>query len=477
MTLRKQAVAVFRAGVEAADPVAAVLRFLRVKQGKLLAGRRRYPLDAFDNVWVVGAGKAGAAMAQAVERVLGARIRGGLVNVKDGHLARLRRIELNECGHPVPDGRGVRGAERIADIVRGAGKRDLIVCVISGGASALLPMPAAPVTLEEKRATTSLLLACGANIHEINAVRKHISRIKGGQLARLAYPAQVLALLVSDVVGDDLDVIGSGPTAPDASTFAGAQAILDKYGLRERIPAAVRERIERGVRGEIAETPKPGDPAFERTTNLIVGSNRLAVDAAARKARELGLRPVVLSTVIEGEAREVARMHAAIAREVRATGRPLKPPLCLISGGETTVTLRGNGLGGRNQEFVLAAAIDLAGSNEVVVLSGGTDGTDGPTDAAGAIADGATLERAGRLGLDARQFLAENDSYRFFDALGDLLKTGPTGTNVMDLRLVLVGRPRVAPAVLPPVYSAHSTRASLPHWTPNRPSRGWPVSG
>jgi hydroxypyruvate reductase len=439
MTLRKQAVAVFRAGLEAADPVAAVLRFLRVKQGKLLAGRRRYPLDAFDNVWVVGAGKASAEMARAVERVLGARIRGGLVNVKDGHLARLRRIELNECGHPVPDGRGVRGAERIAEIVRGAGKRDLIVCVISGGASALLPMPAAPIALEEKRATTALLLACGASIREINAVRKHISRIKGGQLARLAYPAQVLTLLVSDVVGDDLDVIGSGPTAPDASTFAGAQAILDKYGLRERVPAAVRERIERGVRGEIAETPKPGDPAFERTTNLIVGSNRLAVDAAARKAHELGLRPAVLSTVIEGEAREVARMHAAIAREIRATGRPLKPPLCLISGGETTVTLRGNGLGGRNQEFVLAAAIDLAGIDRVEVLSGGTDGSDGPTDAAGAIADGATIERAERLGLDARRFLAENDSYHFFDALGDLLKTGPTGTNVMDLRLVLVG--------------------------------------
>jgi hydroxypyruvate reductase len=439
MTLRKQAVAVFRAGLEAADPAAAVLRFLRVKQGRLLAGRRGYPLDGFENVWVVGAGKASAAMARAVERVLGSRIRGGLVNVKDGHLARLRRIELNECGHPVPDSRGVRGAERIAEIVRGAGKRDLIVCVISGGASALLPMPAAPITLEEKRATTALLLGCGANIHEINAVRKHISRIKGGQLARLAYPAQVLALLVSDVVGDDLDAIGSGPTAPDASTFAGAQAILDKYGLGERIPAAVRERIERGVLGEIAETPKPGDAAFGRTTNLVVGSNRLAVDAAARKARELGLRPMVLSAVIEGEAREVARMHAAIAREVRATGRPMKPPVCLISGGETTVTLRGNGLGGRNQEFVLAAAIDLAGSDRVVALSGGTDGTDGPTDAAGAIADGATIQRAEGLGLDARRFLAENDSYRFFDALGDLLKTGPTGTNVMDLRLVLVG--------------------------------------
>jgi hydroxypyruvate reductase len=378
-------------------------------------------------------------MARAVERLLGARVRGGLINVKDGHLARLRRIELNECGHPVPDARGVGGAQRIAEIARGAGARDLVVCLISGGASALMPMPAPPVTLEEKQATTKLLLACGANIHEINAVRKHISLIKGGQLARLACPAEVLSLLLSDVIGDDLDVIGSGPTAPDASTFAGARAILEKYGLWERIPAAARERIEGGGRGEIAETPKPGDPVFERTTNLVVGSNRLAVDAAARKARELGLRPLVLSTLIEGETRDVARMHAAIAREILASGRPAKPPVCLISGGETTVTLRGSGLGGRNQEFALAAAIDLAGSDGVVVLSGGTDGTDGPTDAAGAIADGATLGRAEGLGLDARRSLAENDSYHFFEALGDLVKTGPTGTNVMDVRLVLVG--------------------------------------
>lgn len=437
--LRKKAAAVFRAALEAADPVQAILRHLRLQGETLIAGRKRYRLSSFENIRVVGAGKASAAMAQAVERLLGARIRGGLVNVKYGHVAKLRHIELNECGHPVPDPAGVRGAERISEIARNSGERDLLIVVISGGASALLPMPAPPITLEEKQATTKLLLACGASIHEINAVRKHISEIKGGQLARLAYPATVLSLLLSDVIGDDLDVIGSGPTAPDASTFSAARGILEKYGLLDRIPGSVRSRIERGIAGELPETPKADDPAFERATNLVVGSNRLAVDAAARKAKELGLRPVVLSTLIEGETRDVARMHAAIAREVLLSGRPARPPVCLISGGETTVTLRGEGMGGRNQEFVLAAAIDLSGCDGVVVLSGGTDGTDGPTDAAGAIADGATLCRAEQMGLDARRYLAANDSYHFFEPLGDLLKTGPTNTNVMDVRLVLVG--------------------------------------
>jgi hydroxypyruvate reductase len=437
--LRKKAAAVFRAALEAADPVQAVLRHLQLKGEALIAGQKRYRLSSFDNVWVVGAGKASAAMALAVERLLGSRIRGGVVNVKYGHLAKLRRIELNECGHPVPDTAGIRGAERIAEIAGLAGERDLLIVAISGGASALLPMPAAPITLEEKQATTKLLLACGANIHEINAVRKHISEIKGGQLARLAYPATVLSLLLSDVIGDDLDVIGSGPTASDASTFATARGILDKYGLFDRIPASVRSRIERGIAREIPETPKADDRAFERTTNLVVGSNRLAVDAAARKAKELGMKPVVLSTLIEGETRDVARMHSAIAREVLLSGRPARPPVCLISGGETTVTLRGKGLGGRNQEFVLAAALDLAGCHNAVVLSGGTDGTDGPTDAAGAIADGMTLCRADQMGLDARRYLAANDSYHFFEPLGDLLKTGPTNTNVMDIRLMLVG--------------------------------------
>lgn len=436
-TLRRHALAIFRAALEASDPEAAVLRHLRLDGRTLVAGRRRYALDRFGRVYVVGAGKASAAMARAVERLLGRRIVAGLVNVKYGHRAPLQRIELNECGHPVPDAAGVEGAERIAGLAERAGADDLLIAVISGGGSALAPAPAAPVTLEEKQATTRLLLACGASIHEINAVRKHISRLKGGQLARLAWPATVLCLMLSDVIGDDLDVIASGLTAPDASTFASARAILARYELLDRVPPAVRARIEAGARGEIAETPKAGDPVFARVHNLVVGSNALAVEAAARRARALGYRTLVLSTMIEGETRDVARVHAAIAREIAATGRPLKRPACLISGGETTVTLRGDGLGGRNQEFALAAAMDIAGLDNVLLLSGGTDGTDGPTDAAGALATGATIGRARAAGLDAADFLARNDSYHFFEPLGDLLKTGPTNTNVMDVRLIL----------------------------------------
>jgi glycerate 2-kinase len=451
--LRQQALAMFRAALAAADPAAAVLRHVHVRDNALLAGRTRYPLRGIRKIHVVGAGKAGAAMAQAIEKLgLPAAQRGAsLINVKYGHLAKPARassavsskkprwIELNECGHPAPDERGVRGAERIAEIAASAGPDDLVICLISGGASALLPLPAPPVTLEEKREVTTLLLASGANIHEINAVRKHISRIKGGQLARMAFPARVLALILSDVIGDDLDVIGSGMTAPDASTFGSAKAVLEKYQILDRVPASIRRRIDQGVLGEIRETPKRGDPAFARTQNLIVGSNRLAVEAAAAHARELGFRTMILSTLVEGETREIARMHAAIAKEIARYGRPLATPACLISGGETTVTLRGDGIGGRNQEFVLAAAIDIRGLDRTVILSGGTDGTDGPTDAAGAIADGQTIARAGAEGLDAQQFLAANDSYHFFEELGDLLITGPTNTNVMDVRLILVG--------------------------------------
>jgi glycerate 2-kinase len=421
--LRRDALAIFRAALAAADPADAVARYLK-----------RHDFSEYPHIYVIGAGKAGASMALAAERVLGAHISGGLVNVKDGHTAKLRRIELNECGHPVPDARGVAGAERIARIAAEAARGDLVLCLMSGGGSALLPLPAPPITLEEKQAVTRLLLACGANIHEINAVRKHISLIKGGQLARLAAPATVESLLLSDVIGDNLDVIGSGPTAPDASTFADAAAILDKYALGDRVPASVRERLDRGIRGEIAETPKVDDPLFRRVRNTVIGSNRLALDAAARCARGLGYRTLVLASGIEGETREIARMHAAIAREVAKTGQPVRPPACLITGGETTVTLKGNGLGGRNQEFVLAAAIDIAGLPRTVVLSAGTDGSDGPTDAAGAIANGETLRR----NPDARRYLEANDSYHYFEALGDLVKTGPTHTNVMDVRVILV---------------------------------------
>ena len=439
--LRRQALDIFRAGLAAADPTAAILRHVRMKNGVLHAGKTRYRLPGIGKIHVIGAGKAGAPMAKAVEKLgLPAAQRGEtLINVKDGHVAKLRWIQLKQCGHPIPDDRGMNGAERIAGIAERAGPDDLVVCLVSGGASALMPLPAAPITLEENQEVTKRMLACGASIHEFNTVRKHISRIKGGQLARMAYPARVLALILSDVIGDDLDVIGSGMTAPDASTFAGAQAVLEKYGIFQRVPVSVRERIERGVRGEIAETPKPGDPVFARTQNLVVGSNRLAAEAAAARARELGFHTQILSTFIEGETREIARMHAAIAKEIAQYGRPATLPACVISGGETTVTLHGNGLGGRNQEFVLAAAADIAGSDDIVIMSAGTDGTDGPTDAAGAIADGQTLPRARELGLEAQQFLGDNDSYHFFERLNDLVITGPTNTNVMDLRLVLVG--------------------------------------
>jgi hydroxypyruvate reductase len=389
----------------------------------------------FRHIYAIGAGKAGASMALAAERVLGRRITAGLLNVKYGNTAKLRRIELNPCGHPLPDEPGVAGSTRIAEIAAQAGEGDLVLCLISGGASALLPLPADPITLAEKQATTQLLLSCAANIHEINCVRKHLSRIKGGQLARLAAPAAVESLLLSDVIGDDLDVIGSGPTAPDASTFAGALAILEKFDLLERVPAAVRLRLDRGARGELPETPKPGDRLFRGVRNVLVGNNRLALDAAAARARALGFRTLVLSSEIQGETREIARMHAAIAREIVSTSRPVKAPACIITGGETTVTLHGDGLGGRNQEFVLAAALEIAGLRHVVVLSAGTDGSDGPTDAAGAIADGDTLRR----NPEARRYLDRNDSYRYFQPLNDLVITGPTNTNVMDVRIILVG--------------------------------------
>jgi glycerate 2-kinase len=416
--LRKTAIQIFRAALKAADPAEAVHRHFTD------------PPATFDRIFVVGAGKATAPMAQAVEQILGKRIAGGLINVKHGHSVKLSRIEQNQCGHPVPDEAGVRGAQRIAAIARDAMERDLVICLISGGASALMPLPAPPITLAEKQATTNLLLACGATIHEINAVRKHISAIKGGQLAALASPARVLSLILSDVIGDDLDVIGSGPTSPDASTFNTARAVFDKYGIWSKAPRAVRLRLESGSRGETPETPK----SLKNAENRIIGSNRLALDAAAAKAKELGFKTLILSSSIDGETREVAGVHAAITREIRQSGHPIKPPACVISGGETTVTLRGKGKGGRNQEFALAAAVGIAGLENVLVFSAGTDGTDGPTDAAGAQADGGTFHR----GPEALRRLANNDSYDFFEPLKDLVITGPTGTNVMDVHLILV---------------------------------------
>jgi glycerate 2-kinase len=407
-------------------------------------GRQRFHASAFDRIQVIGAGKASAAMARALETILGRRISGGLINVPDGPLPKLRSIELHPSRHPIPDRRGEQGARRMLAIAEAAGPRDLLICVISGGASALMPLPSPGITLQRKREVTRSLLRAGASIHEMNAVRKHLSRMKGGQLAQAAFPATMLTLILSDVVGDDPSVIGSGPTVADPSTREDAIRILKKY--RVALPAAA-----------LVETPKTGDSRLARAHYEIVGSNRQAIRAAADEAKRLGYRTLVLSTTIQGETKDVAQVHAAIAREVLTTAQPVKPPACLLSGGETTVSVRGKGVGGRNQEFVLAAAWELQSADvgrailpaatfvggsrfrPVTILSAGTDGIDGPTDAAGAFADANTVPHAAALGLDARQFLENNDSYRFFERMGTLIKTGPTGTNVMDIRVLLIG--------------------------------------
>jgi len=437
--IRKDAEAIFLAGVKAVEPAPAIRKHFKLKGNKLTVNDRTYNLSDFENIYVIGAGKASAAMAQAVEDVLGERLKGGAVNVKYGHALPLQKIQVNEAGHPVPDEPGFRGAQQIAGLLKKTGEKDLVLFLISGGGSALLPYPAEGLTLEDKQQVTQRLLEVGANIHEINALRKHLSQVKGGRLARLAFPSTLISLILSDVIGDDLDTIASGPTVPDHSTFADCLRIVKKYDLRDKIPAAVVEIFEKGAHGKIEETPKAGDPAFEHTQNLIIGSNIQAARGAQKKAEEIGYNSLILSTSIEGETREAAKVQAAVVRGILETGNPVDRPACVISGGETTVTIRGKGLGGRNQEFVLAAAIEIDGLENVVILSGGTDGTDGPTDAAGAIADGGTINRSRESGLDADQFLQENDSYHFFKPLGDLLITGPTYTNVMDLHLVMVG--------------------------------------
>ena len=430
--------AIFRAGVEAVDPARAIKKRCRLEANRLMAGEKTIDLSDFDRISVIGAGKASSAMARAMEELLGERLDSGIVMTKYNHSLPLDKVQVLEAGHPVPDEAGFGGARKIVRFLEKREEKDLVFFLISGGGSALLPYPCEGLTLEEKQEVTKVLLDAGASIQEINALRKHLSSIKGGRLAKIATPATLISLVLSDVIGDDLDSIASGPTVPDRSTFADCLAILEKYRIMERIPAGALEILRKGERGEIEETPKPGDPAFERTHNVIIGSNILAVEAAAKGAGDSGYHTLILSTFIQGETRDAARVHAAIAKEILHSGNPVKRPACVISGGETTVTIRGKGKGGRNQEFVLAAAMDIEGLENVVVLSAGTDGTDGPTDAAGAIADGKTVGRARESGMNPSRFLQENDSYPFFQALDDLIVTGPTYTNVMDMRILLV---------------------------------------
>ncbi|OLD54603.1 MAG: hypothetical protein AUI83_07645, partial [Armatimonadetes bacterium 13_1_40CM_3_65_7] len=407
----------------AVEPAAAVKRHVSRRGHVLRVAARRYDLRSIHRIFVVGAGKASGPMAGAIEDILGSRINAGVVIVKYGYAVPLRRIRVVEAGHPLPDAAGQRGAEALLALVHGAGPGDLVLCLISGGGSTV----------------TNLLLRSGATIQEVNTVRKHLSRIKGGRLAAAASPAGVVALVLSDVLGDPIDAIASGPTAPDLTTFGDALEIIRRYGLAASMPVAAMTYMQRGAAGREPETPKPDDPVFRRVQTVLVGSNEQAVAAAAARAKALGFRTLILTTYLEGEAREVARVFCSVVRGIGTRGMPLAPPACLLAGGETTVTMRGQGRGGRCQEFALASGPTLAGWANTVVAAFGTDGTDGPTDAAGALVDGETAARARGLGLDAGRALADNDSYPFFQRLGDLLMTGPTRTNVNDIYLALIG--------------------------------------
>ncbi len=434
---------ILAAALDAVEPGAAVTRHLRRDGNTLLIDRQRYPLAPGARVYLVGAGKAGYPMAQTAVQILGETLTAGIIIVKEGHAdsAILGPVTVVEAGHPLPDNRGLAGTRQINSLLSQTKPGDLVLCLLSGGGSALLTQPAPGISLDDLQTLTGQLLACGASIYEINTLRKHLSQIKGGQLARHAAPARLAALILSDVVGDLLNVIASGPTVPDPTTFYDAQQTLVRYDLLERAPPAIRQRLARGDAGEIPDTPKADDPAFARVRNVIVGSNRQAAEAAfraARKAklraaRQTNLRAHLLTTEMEGEAREKGRWLGSILRRMALTGHPAPRPACLIAGGETTVTLRGPGRGGRNQELALAAVRELAGLPDVFLITLATDGGDGPTDAAGAVVTGETLARAQALGLNPDDFLARNDSYAFFDALGDLLRPGPTQTNVNDL--------------------------------------------
>lgn len=450
----RDAEVIFRAALARVDPAAMVRDSVRVEGGAIAFGngleKASYDLAGYDRIIVTGFGKAGASMARGLEEALAGTVAepllaGGSVVVKRGQLDRVASVALLEASHPVPDVSSVTAAKAVLALARGADERTLAIVLISGGGSALLCAPARGISLEDKAATTSLLLGSGAPIQEVNCVRKHLSAVKGGRLAAAFAPATVVSLILSDVIGDDLDAIASGPTAPDPTTWADALAIVKRRGIEAALPSAVADLLRHGTAGGLdapADTPKAEDPVFARTRNLLIGTNRLALMAAESKARDLGYSTLVLTSRLTGEAREAALMLLGIGKDIAVSGFPLRRPACLLVGGETTVTLRGKGKGGRNQEMALAFLAAMArapkDSGGLVFLAASTDGSDGPTDAAGAFASTSLLGRARTAGLDPDAYLADNNSYAFFDKISGLLRTGPTNTNVCDLQILIV---------------------------------------
>ena len=437
--IKQQLVDIFNSALSAADPYNAVKRAIRIEGDQLLAGEEAYDLRNYERVLAVGAGKGTALMAQAVEDVFGDRIDDGVIIVKYGHTRPLNRIREIEASHPLPDEAGVKGTEEIIETLKDVDEKTLIICLLSGGGSALLVSPAEGISLKDKQVTTDLLLKSGASIEELNGVRKHLSRIKGGRLASIAYPATVITLILSDVIGDRLDVIASGPTVPDRSTFMDTVKVIEKYNLVKKLPNNVLSMLLDGMAGKLPDTPKAGEDCFKKGSPVIVGSIRQAINAARNAANKLGFDTEMVTDKLQGEAREAAVYLADLAKMVRSSRKGGKP-MCLLSGGETTVNVKGSGKGGRNQELALAFALEIEGVDGITMLSAGTDGTDGPTDATGAIVDGETIHFARKLGVNPEKYLENNDSYNFFKKIdeGHHLITGPTGTNVMDVQIIMV---------------------------------------
>jgi glycerate 2-kinase len=439
-SLKKDASSILRYSIKACDPDSAVRKHVQLQGGNLVANSYSYRLESKRRILVIGAGKASARMGLALERILRDRIYSGIVVTKKGYGIPLSKVEQLEGGHPLPDRDGLKATQEIIKLLSQTTKDDLVILLLSGGGSSLLISPIPGINLKDKIKFTDQLLKCGADITEINTLRKHISSVKGGGLAKMAQPASVLTLILSDVIGDRIDSIASGPTAPDRTTFADCIRIIRKYNLEDKIPSAIYRYLRSGVEGKVEETPKPGNPIFRKVRNVIIGSNRLALQAAKEKAEDLGYNTMILPRPVAGDTTKAAINHIELIRKIKYTGKPLRPPACVISGGETTVKIKGKGLGGRNQEFTLVMALGITGMKSIVFLSAGTDGTDGPTDAAGAFCDGDTIRRALRRGMVAQHYLEKNDSYHFFKKLDDLIITGPTYTNVMDIHLGLIGK-------------------------------------
>jgi len=437
---REIALSAIEKAIDAVDPRKLIRSKLVLTNDLLEIDGRKFELSSFRRIFVVGGGKASGSMAEALEEVLGDLVESGVIVIPHGtsDQHRTKRIKLDEASHPIPDEDSVQGARKIVSIADQAGEDDLIICLISGGGSSLMAMPREEVSLDDKQGITEMLLRSGANINEINTVRKHISEFKGGMLAKRAYPATVISLILSDVVGDNLDVIASGPTVPDSSTFQDAIDILKRYNCWSNVSNSVKKVLLAGATRSIAETPKLGDRVFEKVRNVVIGNNRLACLSAVQELRGRGMNAIFLTSSLEGEARDVGLVLSALAREISASGNPVLRPAAVVMGGETTVTVVGSGVGGRNQEIALSASAKIGDMDGVVIASASTDGIDGPTNAAGAVADGSTVVRARKLSLNPLEYLKNNDSCSFFTKMGDLIITGPTGTNVNDLSIIVM---------------------------------------